>query len=106
MINHEENLKKARKLEQDLADVGKIIEGGFLGLCLMAYPSAPDSQVKEIRKVFFAGAHHLFNTMISVVDPGEEITDKDLNRMALIQKELDDFINQFEGENLKTEGNA
>lgn len=52
---------------------------------------ASEIQVKETRQAFFAGAAVLFETIMKVLDPGEEPTDNDLQRMADLQQEIDDY---------------
>lgn len=102
---------RRRKLIADvsgvLADEGKIIEAGWLALRLKAMaPDAPPLQVQEMRMAFFAGAQHLFASIMDILDPGSEPTDRDLRRMDLIDKELRAFIADFERQFLPTEGSA
>lgn len=97
----------AEQLTRELFDKGKIIEGGWQGLRLMAVPpDAPDIQLREMRMAFFAGAHHLMQSIMNVLEPGNEITETDLNRMAMIQKELDEFEKTFIVEQVPTKGRA
>jgi len=94
------------KVMQDLADKGQIIEGGWAGLRLMAInPDAPPVQLDVMRMAFFAGAHHLYSSILAILDPGAEVTERDLEMMAKIRAELDEFGDQLELE-IKTEGNA
>lgn len=89
-----------------LAD-GKLIEAGFSALRVTAMsPMAPPDQVREMRMAFFAGAQHLFGTIMNVLDPGSEPTDADLKKMDLIQRELDGFIKDFAKSHLPTKGRA
>lgn len=79
-------------LSKDWIDKGKIIEAGFAALRLAVIPAdAPDVQVAEMRKAFFAGAQHLFASIVTVLDDGSEPTADDLRRMDLIEKELNEF---------------
>lgn len=88
-----------QKLTEHLTDNGKIIEGGWLGLRLAAIPpNASDIQVREMRKAFFAGAQHLFASIMSILDPGSEPTEKDLQRMTLIHEELAAFVKELRAE--------
>jgi hypothetical protein len=48
-----------------------------------------------MRWVFFAGAQHLFGSIMGIMDPGEEPTDADLRRMDQIDVELKTFIAEF-----------
>ena len=95
------------RLSRELADQGKLIEAGWISLRILWIPlDAPASQIDDLRSAFFAGARHLFSSIITILDPGAEPTDKDLARMDLIDQELRDFINDFEARNIPTRGSA
>jgi hypothetical protein len=79
-----------------LADESKIIEAGWLGLKHLAIPpDAPAIQLEEMRNAFFAGAHHVFNSIIVFLSTGEEVTEADLTRMSNINDELQAFLIEF-----------
>jgi hypothetical protein len=85
-----------KKLSIELADQGLLIEAGFLSLrALATAPDAPDDQVEEMRMSFFAGAQHLFGSIMHIMDEDREPTEADMRRMAQIQTELDTFIEDF-----------
>jgi len=44
-----------------------------------------------MRKAFFMGAQHLYASIMGILEPGAEPTDKDLDRMGLIHNELEAF---------------
>lgn len=86
---------------------GLLIEAGFQGYLLHCFPNGlPDFQRHELRCVFFAGAHHLFATIMRTLDPGEEPTDADLARIGQISAELEAFIKDFQMRHLPTAGTA
>ena len=58
---------------------------------VVAPSGAGDVQRSEMRKAFFMGAEHLFASIMSILDPGAEPTERDLDRMTLIHKELEAF---------------
>jgi hypothetical protein len=90
-----------------LTDEGKIIEAGWVSLRMISIPEdASETQLREMRMAFFAGAQHLFGSIMSILDPGEEPTEKDLERMELINNELQGFIADFSMKHLPTEGSA
>jgi len=93
------NIDKKRLADQiakKLIADGRLIEAGFQGLRVMAIPDdAPDIQVSEMRKAFFAGAQHVWGTIMNVLDPGDAPTPADLIRMDNIDAELRDFIDDF-----------
>jgi hypothetical protein len=79
-----------------LTDQGRLIAAGFEALRFAAIPTdAPGLQVEEMRNAFFAGAQHLFASITSMLDPGIEPTENDLNRMTIIEIELNEFEEQF-----------
>jgi hypothetical protein len=77
------------RLTKELADKGQVIESGWISLRLAAIPpDAPAPQLEEMHMAYMAGAQHLWASMMSVLDPGEEPTDADMRRMDLIAAEL------------------
>lgn len=97
------------RLSRDLTDNGKLIEAGWIGLRLACFPpngDAPALQLQEMLQAFFAGAQHLFSSIMTILEPDSEPTDKDLERMDLIDRELKAFINDFTIRNLPTVGSA
>ncbi len=79
-------------LGRKLADDGKLIESGWIGLRKMWLPEdATAEQVAELRKAFMAGADHLFASIMNILDDDREPTADDLRRMDLIHNELDEF---------------
>ena len=95
------------RLSRDLTDQGKLIEAGWIGLRLAAVPlDAPEIQLREMRQAFFAGAQHLFFSIMTILDPGSEPTEADLRRMDLIDKELRNFIADFAAKHIETKGSA
>jgi hypothetical protein len=95
------------RLSRELTDQGKLIEAGWVGLRIAAIPlDAPAIQLEEMRNAFFAGAQHLFSSIMTILDEGEEPTEGDLTRMDKIEKELKGFILDFSKRRLPTEGSA
>ncbi len=58
---------------------------------MVVHPGAAEGQVKETRQAFYAGAAILFQTHMLVLGPGEEETEADMQVMAALQAELDEF---------------
>jgi hypothetical protein len=95
------------QLSKDLTTEGKLIEAGWVGLRLAAIPAtAPEIQLNEMRMAFFAGAAHLFSSIMTILDPGSEATEADLGRMEKIDAELQAFGEQFALKHVKTDGRA
>lgn len=79
-----------------LVDKGLLIEAGWTSLRMMSMPqNAPQVQIDEMRNAFFAGAHHVFFSMMAVLDEGDDVTEQDLNRVSQIHAELDRFLAEF-----------
>jgi hypothetical protein len=88
-------------ITKKLADEGRIIEGGWQAMRLLVLPpTASAVQVAEMRKAFFAGAQHLFGSIMTVLDPDDEDepTANDLLRVALIHAELEEFTAELRRE--------
>jgi hypothetical protein len=102
-----EVLTVAQTLSEALADSGKIIEGGWKGFRFMVIPQVvPQVQLPEMRRAFFAGAQHLFASIMAVMDSDREPTESDLRRMSLIHAELESFRKDFELIYLPADGKA
>lgn len=81
------------RLSRELVDNGKLIEAGWVGLRIAAInDDAPALQLTEMRMAFFAGAQHLFGSIMSILDPGEEPTDADMDRITKIAEELETYV--------------
>ena len=78
---------------------GKIIEAGWMGLKIAAInPEAGPIQLKETRMAFFAGAAHLFSSMMVGLDEGDDVTEPDVHQLNMIDAELREFIESFKKE--------
>ena len=92
-----DQIELAQRLEKELADRGLLIAGGWAGFRVLVIPKdAPQIQLDEMRNAFFAGAQHLFTAIMSVLEPGQEPTQKDLERFDKIDKELRTYLAEFE----------
>jgi hypothetical protein len=95
-MDHQEKMDLCNKVAKKLADEGKLIEGGFAAMKIMSIPAdASDAQVRDMRVAFFAGAQHLFGSLMGIMEAGNEATDNDLSRMDQISNELDNFITEY-----------
>lgn len=84
------------ELLRQATDKGKLIELEWLSFVKAVMPpNASDVQISEMRKAFFAGAQHLFGSIMSILEPDAEPTEKDLERMTLIDIELKEFVKQL-----------
>lgn len=93
--------EQINEITRRLADEGLLIEAGWVGLKLVSVPeNASEIQISEMRNAFFAGAQHLWGSIMTVLDPGSEETEADLKRMDLIDQELKRFIADFKAKHL------
>lgn len=61
-------------------------------------------QYQETRRAFFSGAFSLFHSIMKILDPGLEPTEKDLLQMEAIEQEMNQFFliigSAFEGKSM------
>lgn len=90
--------KVADQIAGHFVDRGRIIEIGFAEMIRQAYPdwqNMPRHQLDDLRSAFFGGAQHLWGSIMGILDPGSEPTERDLRRMDLINHELEAFIEEY-----------
>lgn len=99
-MNREEAIRDtAQKIQQHLADQGKVMEGGWQAFeFLCGLQNAPTIQKREMRRAYFAGAQHLFAVLLNTLDSDREPTAADLNRVDLVHKELEAFVAQLKAQ--------
>ena len=84
-------------LSRRFADEGRLIEAGWVALRIQTIPlDAPAVQLQEMRLAYLAGAQHLFSSIMTILEPGQDETEADLTRMDLIHKELEAFGKELE----------
>lgn len=88
--------KDQQKVHDAIADSliaqGKLIAGGFeIFRSVVLATHATDAQVEDLRIAWFAGAQHVFSSIMATLDEGEDATEADLQRMKNIADELDSF---------------
>ena len=83
-------------LTKELIDQGKLIEAGWIGLRGGAIDSnASVMQLQDMRMAFFAGAQHLYASIMIGLDPDKEPTTADMKRMQQIHDELENFSDEL-----------
>jgi hypothetical protein len=84
------------KLSKRLTDEGKLIEAGWVGLrAAVIPPEASAEQLDDMRNAFFAGAQHLFASIMTILDEDKEPTEDDLHRLSMINQELQKFVEEL-----------
>jgi hypothetical protein len=58
----------------------------------------------EMRNAYFAGAQHLFASMMSVMEEGAEPTEADMRRVSAINDELNAFIKAYKLKRVRPAG--
>lgn len=79
-------------------DDGHLIALGFASMIQAMCPewkNMPEAQRDDLRAAFFGGAQHLWGSIMNILDPGTELTARDLRRMELIHHELEAFIEDY-----------
>lgn len=95
------------RLTKELTEAGKLVEAGWVGLRLAVIPpNASAVQLEEMRMAFFAGAQHLFSSLMNIMEEDAEPTEADLHKMELVDLELGEFAKQFELRIRKPGGSA
>jgi hypothetical protein len=77
--------------EQELVARGQIIEAGFSGFKLIFEQNWSPETERLSRIAFYAGAQHLYVTLMRIMDQGIEPTEADMARMARVHDELARF---------------
>lgn len=85
---------------REFAAKGKVVEGGWRGLSVMWHlNTASVVQQQEMRKAFYAGAQHVFGSIMGLLDPGQgEPTDREMKVLDDIHKELDAFAAEMKAQ--------
>jgi hypothetical protein len=86
-----------KQMTKRLTDEGRLIEAGWQTMRIQVVPpTASDVQLTEMRKAYFAGAQHLFASIMTVMgEDGGEPTAEDLHRLDLIDQELRGFVEEL-----------
>jgi hypothetical protein len=91
--------KAMKSVTQLLMDEGKLIEIGWKAFELQVMPiTAGKAQRHDMRAAFFAGAQHLFGSIISGLDEDPNPTPADERRLEQIDKELRAFARYIKDE--------
>ena len=86
----------AAKVTEELTDHGRLVEAGWVSYRLMVMDdAAPQIQREECKMAFFAGAHHVLNSLAIIMDEDREPTERDVTRLQKIHAELEEFKNKL-----------
>ena len=85
------------RMTKKLADEGLLVGAGWYSFSELVMKDKIPDRIKSVMRVaFYAGAMHLFHSVMTMLDPEDEVTEADEQRMNAVSKELDAF-----GEELK-----
>ncbi len=84
------------RLARQLIEQGSLIEAGWVSMRQLTLPQdTPKDQLEQMRETFFAGAQHVFGSMMTMLEAGDDPTSADLRRMKNIAFELEEFIKEY-----------
>lgn len=83
----------------------QLIEDGWMSLEKASLSHAGAMQRRECRKFFYAGACHVFYSVLRQVSPGDDVQQVDIEMMDAIDQELQAFGASLANE-LTTEGHG
>lgn len=87
------------ELTKKLVDEGKIIEAGWMIFRLCSTAIVSEETASLCRDIYFLGAHHLYSSIMSMLEDGVNETPNDLKRMELIDTELRYFVQKYKEDN-------
>ena len=92
-MNDEQRRETINNMVKAMTDQGLLIEAGWVAFqhIFMSDPTVTGQQKHDMRIAFFCGAQHIFGSVINMLDPGDEPSDKDLARMDSVSQEIDRF---------------
>lgn len=95
-MNPRDPRELAELMTTTLADEGNLIEFGWQALRQITIkPDAPEVQLTEMRFAFYAGAQHLFGSLM-VIMRDETPNASETARLDLINRELTAFVKEYE----------
>lgn len=99
MSKEKPNPETVKTFVQELTRQGKIIEAGWLSFRYMVIPdNASDVQITETRRGFYAGATHLFQSLMAGLSDGSEVQPEDEERIAAIAGEIEGYLEELQAE--------
>jgi hypothetical protein len=85
----------AQEVTRELMEQGLIIEAGWRALELLWLLNPTPVEREELRCAFYAGAMHVFRSIMCGLDDGMDETDDDMEKMANMHRELSCFEREF-----------
>ena len=76
-------------ITRKLADEGRLVEGGWQILAATWFRTRDPEAQEALRLAYYSGAQHVFASVISMLDAGDDATPADMERMTKIHNELE-----------------
>lgn len=87
--------QRVAAITKSAMDKGLIIEAGWAAFAAVIYPRGmSQTQHDQLRDAFFAGAQHLFSSLMTAMDSGDDASPQDITRLALIDNELNSYMQE------------
>jgi hypothetical protein len=83
---------KRRTATRRLMDQGRLVGAGFTAFVAVVQP--PRDAIPELQAAFYAGAQHLWASVLQGLEPGEDVTPADLARLDRVAAELMTFAQE------------
>ena len=90
--------EKATEITRQFAEAGKVIEGGWQAYLYLSLSKCPEIQKMEMRKAFYFGAQHVFFSILTLLEPGQEATENDMKVIDNIHTELEKFVAEIKAQ--------
>lgn len=78
-----------RQFSQKLVDEGKIIAAGFEVVKNTLGQGLPAAEIGRLQLAYFAGAQHVFSSIITMFEDGDGATEKDIERLTKMGMEIE-----------------
>lgn len=84
--------RKALEMTYELANEGKLIMGGLAAYLIINKIDAETSpEFQRICDVWFSSAEHMWSSMFATLEPGQEETQAEIDRLDLVYKEISNW---------------
>lgn len=88
----------ASAIGASMTDRGKLLEEGFAAMVKFFYPAGVgEQQRRDLRTTWFLACDHLFFGVMGAMSEGQEMTERDLARMAGVADEIEQFRREVIG---------
>lgn len=88
-LSEDELDKLLNQTARGFAESGKLVEAGWQGFA-HAFDAPPD-KAGFLHFVFFAGAHHVYSSLIAMLMKDQEVTEADIDLYQKVGKEMHEF---------------